>query len=94
MVSYSTAKAEAVRVVPPRGSMRRVERAILLIGAAALSPAMGLLGPTWREVPLFVALGTIAILGNESAVRRLAALRSAVSQPARSEVEADEAAVE
>jgi CDP-diacylglycerol--glycerol-3-phosphate 3-phosphatidyltransferase len=94
MVSYSTAKAEALHVVPPRGSMRRVERAVLVIGAAALSPATALLGPTWREVPLFAALGTIAILGNESAIRRLAAVRSAVRQPIPREVEATERAVE
>src|SRR5262249_55414559 len=31
MVSYSTAKADALGVVPPRGSMRRAERCVLLV---------------------------------------------------------------
>ena len=30
MVSYSTAKAEALQVPPPRGAMRRQERAVLV----------------------------------------------------------------
>jgi len=83
MVSYSTAKAEALHVVPPRGSMRRVERAVLVIVAAALSPAVELFGVIWREVPLVLALGTIAVVGNESAIRRLAVLRARVRERER-----------
>lgn len=80
MVSYSTAKAEALRVAPPRGSMRRVERAVLLIGAAALMPVTALLGETWRELPILVALATIAALGNGSAIQRLASIRAIVRE--------------
>lgn len=78
MVSYSTAKAEALHVAPPRGSMRRIERAVLLIGAAALTPATSLLGASWHELPIILALGMIAIVGNSSAIQRLAAIRSVV----------------
>lgn len=76
MVSYSTAKAEALRVSPPRGSMRRVERAVLIVLAAAFTPAAALLGERWHEVPLIAALATIAALGNGSAVVRLASIRA------------------
>ncbi|HSO34338.1 MAG TPA: CDP-alcohol phosphatidyltransferase family protein [Labilithrix sp.] len=76
MVSYSTAKAEALHVVPPRGSMRRVERVMLVIVAAALAPVAARLGTSWKEAPILVAIGLIAVVGNESAVRRLVVLRA------------------
>lgn len=38
MVSYSTAKAEALQMSVPRGMMRRAERAVYLGGAALLAP--------------------------------------------------------
>lgn len=80
MVSYSTAKAEALRVAPPRGSMRRVERAVLIVGAAALTPVTSLLGDPVRELPILIALATIAVLGNASAIQRLASVRAAVRE--------------
>lgn len=80
MVSYSTAKAEALHVVPPRGSMRRVERVVLVIAAAALAPVAALFGDTWKDAPVLVALGIIAVLGNESAIRRLLVLRARVRE--------------
>jgi phosphatidylglycerophosphate synthase len=45
MVSYSTAKAEAMHLKPPRGIMRRPERAFYLTLGAALSP----LSVPWLE---------------------------------------------
>jgi phosphatidylglycerophosphate synthase len=78
MVSYSSAKAEALHVTPPRGSMRRIERAVLVIGAAALTPAVALLGASWEEVPILASLGMIALLGNGSAIQRLATIRTVV----------------
>jgi len=80
MVSYSTAKAESLHVAPPRGSMRRVERAVLLVGAAALMPLAAALGGRWPGLPMLVALAAIAILGNVSAVQRLACIRAAVRE--------------
>jgi phosphatidylglycerophosphate synthase len=83
MVSYSTAKAESLHVVPPRGSMRRVERAVLLVGAAALTPLATAIGARWSDMPLLVALAMIAILGNISAAQRLASIRAAVKERGR-----------
>jgi phosphatidylglycerophosphate synthase len=83
MVSYSTAKAEALHVVPPRGSMRRVERAVLLVGAAALTPLAERAGTAWTPWPMVVALGLIALIGNASAVQRLGCVRDQVREQAR-----------
>jgi CDP-diacylglycerol---glycerol-3-phosphate 3-phosphatidyltransferase len=87
MVSYSTAKAEALGVVAPRGAMRRQERAVYLVVGVALVPVaaavcsrVGL--PLWiARVPLFAALALVAVVGNVSAVRRLRAIAEAVRKP-------------
>jgi phosphatidylglycerophosphate synthase len=79
MVSYSTAKAEALSVTLPPGAMRRPARAFwLLVGAAgsavtapwAGSPQMNVPGDT----PMIIALGIVAVVSNVSAARRLRAL--------------------
>jgi phosphatidylglycerophosphate synthase len=77
MVSYSTAKAEALHVDPPKGSMRRPERAFYLTLGAALSPVT----IPWLEAsrdypiamahPMVVALCLVAVLANVSAIERL-----------------------
>ncbi len=85
MVSYGTAKAEALGVPAPRGAMRRVERAVYRDGgvvfapvAAAIAARFGL--PTWVEhLPIFLALGLVGGVGNVSAVRRLLAVARAVA---------------
>jgi CDP-diacylglycerol---glycerol-3-phosphate 3-phosphatidyltransferase len=85
MVSYGSAKAEALHIAVPAGSMRRAERAICLaIGTtlvpmiAALSARLG--GPAWcGEVPVLMAIGLIAVSSNVSAVRRLRLVAAAVS---------------
>ena len=41
MISYTSAKAEALHVNPPRGLMRRHERAIYLITGAGLTALLG-----------------------------------------------------
>ncbi len=84
MVSYSTAKAEALQVDPPRGSMRRPERALYLIAGAALSS----ITIPWLEAvrefpvpvghPMVIALGLVAVLANVSAVERFWAIARAV----------------
>jgi CDP-diacylglycerol--glycerol-3-phosphate 3-phosphatidyltransferase len=90
MVSYSTAKAEALGVEPPRGAMRRAERATYLaIGAVlvpvaaaafdALAPSASSAWPLAREAPMLAALALVAVVGNVSAVRRLRAVARAVS---------------
>lgn len=75
MVSYSTAKAEAFGVRPPRGAMRRPERATYLTLGALLVPlatrASG--GHPWwvGELPMLAALALVAAVANVSAVQRL-----------------------
>lgn len=80
MVSYSTAKAEALGVEPPKGLMRRHERAAyLIIGSVLSSVFSGWLASFTPRAPLFVAaLAVIAVAGNVSAVRRLAAISRAL----------------
>jgi CDP-diacylglycerol---glycerol-3-phosphate 3-phosphatidyltransferase len=78
MVSYSTAKAEALGVTPPRGSMRRSERAVLLVLGLALAPFAALLERGVRDLPVLAALALVAVVGNVSAVRRLTAIARAV----------------
>jgi phosphatidylglycerophosphate synthase len=79
MISYSTAKAEAVRVPPPRGAMRRSERAVYLITAAGMTaitkviladtPVLSL-----REAPMILSIAIVAGVANVSAVQRLGAI--------------------
>jgi CDP-diacylglycerol---glycerol-3-phosphate 3-phosphatidyltransferase len=78
MVSYGTAKAEALGVAAPRGALRRAERAFCLGAGAWLSPlAQELvmllhLPPFVADAPMLIALALIAIGANFSAIRRLA----------------------
>ena len=74
MVTYSTAKAEALGVTPPRGWMKRAERLVWLAAGAAgagLAPLAG--RPAWPV--LAAAVGVVAVFANLSAGRRLAALQ-------------------
>jgi phosphatidylglycerophosphate synthase len=83
MVSYSTAKAEAMAVPPPRGSMRRAERAVyLLVGAGltAFSKALFTDSPSHalRELPIILAITVVGVVSNVSAVQRFAAIAQAL----------------
>jgi len=80
MVSYATAKAEALQVEVPRGMVRRTERAVILIVGAAFTPIAQAVHPSWALGPMAVATGLIAVLGNLSAIARLAALRARVAR--------------
>lgn len=77
MVSYSTAKAEALHIPPPPGIMRRPERAFYLILGAAISafPVEWFRGPLDSPVPLAIPMAVslifIAVLGNIAAIERL-----------------------
>ena len=85
MVSYGSAKAEALRVPVPAGVMRRAERATCLcLGttfvplAGAVSRACG--GPSWvGGAPLVLALVIIGGAANVSAVRRIRVIAAHVS---------------
>ncbi|MBC7386674.1 MAG: CDP-alcohol phosphatidyltransferase family protein [Cryobacterium sp.] len=80
MVSYSSAKAEALNVDPPKGSMRRPERAVYLTLGAILSPITIAEYEYVRDYPIaigfpmVIALGMIAVLANASAIERMAAI--------------------
>jgi phosphatidylglycerophosphate synthase len=74
MVSYASAKAEALQVAPPRGLMRRHERGTYLIIGIGLVPLVGptLVAHDWPYVtPCLVSLGVVAVIGNLAAVLRL-----------------------
>jgi len=80
MVSYGSAKAEAMRVQVPDGAMRRFERAVCLCGGIALVPVTsalvraGTVAPWAAEAPILAALAIVAVVGNASAVLRLRAI--------------------
>jgi len=73
MVSYSTAKAEALNVTPPRGSMRRPERALYLTLGALLSPISRQIFQLDQGVgyPMVFSLALVGLLANGSALQRL-----------------------
>jgi len=81
MISYASAKADALQVPSPRGLMRRHERSFFLIIGAGLVP---LIGPTlethgWPYVtPALVAVGIVAVIGNPAAVLRLVRIARAL----------------
>jgi phosphatidylglycerophosphate synthase len=85
MVSYGTAKAEALQVEPPRGAMRRAERAVYLTTgvifapvAAAAAARLGL--PSWVGwTPILFTLALVGVVANVSGARRLAAIARAVA---------------
>jgi phosphatidylglycerophosphate synthase len=74
MVSYASAKAEALQVSPPRGLMRRHERGVYLIAGIGLVP---LVGPMLAAhdlpyvTPCLISLAVVAVIGNIAAVLRL-----------------------
>jgi CDP-diacylglycerol--glycerol-3-phosphate 3-phosphatidyltransferase len=98
MVSYSTAKAEAVRVPAPRGAMRRSERAVYLLVASGLTSVTKVVladTPTLslREAPIILAIAIVAGVSNVSVVQRLGTIIQSLRarQPAAPPSEADAA---
>lgn len=77
MVSYGSAKAEALRVTVPGSLMRRPERAMCLCAGIALTAPLAWLAergdlPAWMSrAPVFAALGLVAFVANASAIARL-----------------------
>ncbi len=74
MISYASAKAEALQVAAPRGLMRRHERAAYLLVGVGLTPLFGdqIAAATSlpRETLAIAALALVGIVGNISAVQR------------------------
>jgi CDP-diacylglycerol--glycerol-3-phosphate 3-phosphatidyltransferase len=85
MVSYGSAKAEALRVPVPPGAMRRAERATCLCLGTTLVPLAGAIsrachGPSWVALsPLVVMLLLVGGAANVSAVRRIRLIAARVS---------------
>ena len=81
MVSYTTAKAEAIHVMPPRGSMKRTDRVSYLVLGAVLSPFSIQFLP-WDSprlgIPMIACLGLVALWANVSALQRFVAIVKAV----------------
>jgi CDP-diacylglycerol---glycerol-3-phosphate 3-phosphatidyltransferase len=81
MVSYATAKAEALKVTPPRGLVRRHERGTYAIIGIGLTPVFG---PTCVANGLpytsatLLALAIIAVVGNAAAVTRFVRIGQAL----------------
>jgi phosphatidylglycerophosphate synthase len=80
MVSYTTAKSEALGIEPPKGAMRRAERAVYAISGCGFAPLWGLVVPgspsfatlsLGRELPVELAMLVVAVVANASAVRRM-----------------------
>jgi phosphatidylglycerophosphate synthase len=87
MVSYGSAKAEALRVAVPDGLMRRAERATVLCVGVAMVPFAGEMAarfdvPWLHHAPILLALTVVAVGANVSAVRRLRLVALAAA-PAR-----------
>jgi len=83
LISYSTAKAEAIGVPAPRGLMRRAERAIYFGFAAGFTPFSALLigpdAPAWqREAPMVLCMALVGGIANLSAVSRLRQIMASV----------------
>lgn len=76
MISYTTAKAEAMSVTVPRGTMKRSERYVYLLLGLALSALAEGWSAFWGFdfLPLIVVIWFVAILSNWSAAMRFRAL--------------------
>lgn len=100
MVSYSTAKAEALHIPPPPGIMRRPERAFYLTLGASLAPFSipfldhQFVTPMPAGWPLLFATFFVAVLSNVSAIERLWTVGKAVRDREHAAITALEAAAE
>jgi CDP-diacylglycerol---glycerol-3-phosphate 3-phosphatidyltransferase len=88
MVSYGSAKAEALGVPVPPGAMRRAERAVCLCVGVALTPVFewGVVAsnlPPWAaHAPVLAAMALVGVVANVSAIRRLRFLAQGRVSPA------------
>jgi phosphatidylglycerophosphate synthase len=77
MVSYASAKAEAIGTTVPPGAMRRTERAVCLCAGTTLTTPFAWLTSRWAlpewatHLPLLFALALVAVGANVSAIHRL-----------------------
>ncbi len=89
MVSYSSAKAEAMQISIPRGTMRRPERLLILVFGTALAPIITPLIEGQTPYPLhytvLLAVGFVAVFSNATAIYRVYCLYRVLSEKARFE---------
>jgi len=83
MISYVSAKAEALQVSVPRGLMRRHERATYLTLAAGLTPVIGpSIHARWPALPVsavfVLGLAIVGSIGNLAALQRLLRIHRSV----------------
>lgn len=90
MVSYASAKAEALLVAAPRGAMRRAERALYLTAGAALTPIFGLWSASYEGWPIVSMLLLVAVVANVSAAQRLASIGRLATERDRDEAPTSE----
>ena len=80
MISYSSSKAEAMQIEPPRGMMKRSERLVYIVTATGLTPfSIAYIESDWEYtpslgIPIFFVICMFAVLTNLSAIQRLKAL--------------------
>ncbi|MFO0660683.1 MAG: CDP-alcohol phosphatidyltransferase family protein [Polyangiaceae bacterium] len=82
MISYTTAKSEALHASIPRGVLRRGERAVLMASGVLLTPILSTTLGRFIEgeaLPLIGAVSVIAVVGNLSWIGRTVALARAVA---------------
>ena len=98
MVSYATAKAEAMGVAAPRGAMRRGERAAYLIFGAAFTPLSKVVfansaSLALNELPIILTLSIVAVVSNISVVQRFGAINDLLRAKEKAPPVASEAEV-
>jgi phosphatidylglycerophosphate synthase len=84
-ISYTTAKAEAMGVKPPRGVMRRAERGFYTLFAAAFTSVTHAVFPETttfllRDLPMLLMLAFVGGAANISAPLRLKAVMKALHE--------------
>ncbi len=84
MISYASAKAEALDVSVPRGLMRRHERAAILIIGAGITPILGPFVATKLAIPattvFVVGLALVGVIGGVAGVLRFFWIRRALRE--------------
>ncbi len=95
MVSYTSARAEALHVPAPRGAMRRAERAVYLATGAGFSPIFDALSSRLPhalqipQLPMVAAVAMVAVVANASVISRVRQMERSLAEQ-RGDVEATE----
>ncbi len=91
MVSFTSARAEALQVPAPRGAMRRAERAVYLAAGAGFSPiydAVSVRLPHVLQIadlPMVAALAIVAVVSNWSVALRVKHIEASLAARQRAD---------